>query len=335
MPMENEAVNSPAQAGVSAQTQSAAVGVGAKLSQMVARLKPTSSLAASSAMSEDQPDNVDSFGQVISERDRQVNADTRPLPQFVNGVLATSGVSGSSESQSVAPVASVDKSEPVTPPEKKTSQVVMAILCVLAVLAVGIAVFWLWYRLNAQILYWRRETEARNEQIQQLQVEIADAKEENQQSTARLPLYIDPNGYFSFYKEIPSLSVKATGGVARLFYGETDGENPLAGFVMTIEVLPTNGRALDTIVNADYEHAANGVNNSGKRNENIAEHFGFSYVAYEGNNETIYYYLQDKATSKRYAKVSYRIRATTDSEYDNYDQTALSILMNLELYEID
>ena len=271
MPTENEAVKSPAATqGTSAGTPGASVGVGAKLSQVVARLNPMQTPPAAAASAGEQSENVDSFGQVISERDRQVSADTRPLPQFVNGVLTAPSLPAPSETPTVATVL-VNQPETVVPPEKKTSQVVMAILCVLAVLAVGVAVFWLWYRLNAQILYWRRETEARNEQIQQLQVEIADAREENQQSTARLPLYIDPNDYFSFYKDIPSLSVKASGGVARLFYGETDGENPLAGFVMTIEVLPTNGRALETIVNADYEHAANGVDNSGKRNENIAE----------------------------------------------------------------
>ena len=98
MPTENEAVKSPAATqGTSAGTPGASVGVGAKLSQVVARLNPMQTPPAAAASAGEQSENVDSFGQVISERDRQVSADTRPLPQFVNGVLTAPSLPAPSE----------------------------------------------------------------------------------------------------------------------------------------------------------------------------------------------------------------------------------------------
>lgn len=276
----------------------------------------------------------DSFGQTISQRDQQVRPDSTPLPQFQNGILTA--VNNQELPTSPTPTAAPGGNIPEqTAGESKTSGIIAAILCMIMVIAVGIAIYSLWARLNVQIFKYKQIAEERNQEVQQLRAQVTGCQEEQQLSQASLPIYVEPHGYYSFYKDIPSLKVTADAAGARLFYGETNGEEPISGFVMIIEAVETNGRALETIVNADYEHAPNGITYAGLRDEKIAEHFGYSYVAYQNSQETRHYYLQDSAPSIRYVKVSYKIGAATDSEYDYYNRMAIRVMSMLQLYELD
>ncbi|MBQ6450262.1 hypothetical protein IJJ08_05195 [bacterium] len=305
-----------------------------RLGSLTARLRGGPMPGKTAPNPEAQDDSRDSFGQAISQQDLALQPDNTPLPQFQNGVLTAVGVP-TPEPAALPPQEITDTSEstPPAPKEKSTPALVWSILCLLLVVAVGVAIYWMWYQLNLQIATYRYQAESSQEQIQQLYVQIAGLQEENQLNTANLPIYVDPKGNFSIYKDIPSLKVSADEQNVRLSYGEVNGDEPVSGFVMIITVQPTNGRSLETIVNADYEHAPNGVTHVGKRSESIAEHLGFSFVAYQNNSETMYYYLQDAATSKYYAKVTYKIGAANDTEYDYYDRMAIRMMNLLQLYE--
>jgi len=313
----------------------------------------------------DQDVSRDSFGQPILAQDQNIQADTTPLPQFQNGMLT--GVNEQSVAQLQAqaavqtPVNQAQMNEnPVGAPqelaadkageaggnlavrpakmpagESKTSGVIAAILCVIVAIGLGLAVYALWSRLNVQIVEYRRRAEEWSQEVQALRLQLTGCQEHQQVAEATLPIFVEPNGYYSIYKEIPSLSVTADQNRAQFFYGETNGQDPISGFVMTIEVGETNGRSLEAIVNEDYTHAPNGVTNVGLRDEKIAEHIGFSYVAYQNSVETQHYYLQDSAPSKRYVKISYRVGASTDSEYDYYNRMAIRLMALLQLYELD
>ena len=305
-----------------------------RLGSLTARLRGGPMPGKTISTPETEDDKHDSFGQAISRQDLTVQPDNTPLPQFQNGVLT--GTSAPAPEQSALQpqeITDVATPAPSAPKEKSTPAIVWSILCLLLVVAVGVAIYWMWYQLNLQIATYRYQAESEQEQIQQLYVQIAGLQEENQLNTANLPIYVDSKGNFSIYKDIPSLKVSADEQNVRLSYGEVNGDEPVSGFVMVITVQPTNGRSLETIVNADYEHAPNGVTHVGKRSESIAEHLGFSFVAYQNNAETMHYYLQDATTSKYYAKVTYKIGAANDTEYGYYDRMAIRMMKLLQLYE--
>lgn len=283
---------------------------------------------------------TDSFGEAITTDDMNKQPANNMPPQFVNGMLPTTA----SQPAPVASTAStgvasglVDKKEKnkdkMSGDGKGLPPVVMTSIYIGVVAMVGLGVFALWWYQHQQIMRLADEIEQRNSEIQRLRVEQTSAND-NLKISNDLPVYVDPDGNFSFYQKIPSMTVTVKDGMVVLNYDKVSNNKPIDGWVMEMENLSTGGLGLETIVQRAIDSLAEGEVAEDKREEAIGDNIGISYVVKSDDGEEIVYFLQRAAGDNRYMRVSYWIAAQTDADYAKYEKIVFQVLSTLMLYQV-
>ncbi len=196
---------------------------------------------------------------------------------------------------------------------------------------VGVGVYLLWQNQNDQIVNLRSTVTSRNSEITRLQSELQKTQD-SLMLNQKMPVYVDANGAFSFFQEIPGLTVTAKDGVVTATYGETNADGPVNGLVIKIQEQKTNGLGLAKIVDEKFAQKIADEENLDKRPEMFADKIGFSFVKVSDQREEINYFLQKNTQSNNYVLASYVIKAANEGDYANFEKVALEILNSLKIY---
>ena len=283
-------------------------------------------------------------------------------PLFQNGMLVTntppapiSEITGTKENEikstSETTVSTLEKTQKGSSlkPKKATvlnSTIVVFVIALVVIVGLGIAFFLNWQRNRTQILILNAAVNQKNQQIANLNNLLTQAND-LRLTQQKLPVYVDSKGHFSFFQEIPVLTVTKDDetGVVNLYYGQADADMLLSGFRMTmVEKAVISGESIDEIAEKAWSEAtgntsfdpATAKSKNGWRDESpiLSDVVGYSFVAMVEGKEQYFYFLQkDYLDNKNYLVINFEIAASTRSEYDNYEGVATKqVLGSLEIY---
>ncbi|MBQ6154815.1 hypothetical protein IJI99_02970 [bacterium] len=279
---------------------------------------------------------TDSFGQVIKPEDNQLKPAEASVPQFNNGMLTMPPKPAEPEAKEAAKKEKkaslfAKKADKDNGTEKPMPALVTTIIVVLVIVLAGIAMFLLWNEQHRQVVTLNQAVSDCNAANQRLSSEMAAVQEEIARND--LPVYVDPAGHFSFFQNVPNMQVTGDedNGVI-VTYGQVNGDEITDGFVMSIEAKTVGANGLGAIVDNDFDNPKEGVENTDKRSENFADHLGYSYVSNNGEEEIIYYYLQNQVGSNNYVKIAYQIATSSQAKYENYEQVVVNLMRSLKIY---
>lgn len=272
---------------------------------------------------------LDSFGEKVNPADSLGEPKKEPEPKFTHGMLINQPPAPSKENQTLVAKAVVKNSD-----EKKNDglpPIVMLIVHLVAIVVIGVGVFFLWKYQHDQIQVLKSTISGNNAKITDLNNQINETQS-NIKISADLPVFISSNGKYSFWQDVPGLTVNAAENKAVVTYGEVSGLLPTNGLVLEIESQVAGGFSLAQIVETEYSSQEDGVSKLDKRAEMLADNMGFSFVQKTSQEEKIVYFLHRETNASHYVKISYVIAANNDADYSNYERVVMDLMQSIKLY---
>ncbi len=274
---------------------------------------------------------TDSFGEKVNPADSLGEPKKEPEPKFTHGMLINQPPAPSKEGQVLGVKAEVKKMEKDKKKDDGLPPIVMLIVHLVAIVVIGVGVFFLWKYQHDQIQVLKLTISNNNEKITDLNNQLNETQT-NIQTSAVLPVFISSNGKYSFWQNVPGLTVNAAENKAVVTYGEVNGLSPTNGLVLEIENQVAGGFSLAQIVETEYSSQEDGVSKLDKRTEMLADNMGFSFVQKTSQEEKIIYFLHRETNASHYVKISYVIAASNDADYSNYEKVVMDLMQSIKLY---